>query len=109
MQFLRAFCRELAGEEGAHLAQLDAQGVSQLLDVVSVAHQAYAHGIQIWRQNRFNGVQGSPQKRQFKIANALAGTGLINKPAAGLPPNHARWAMQHQGTVNIPHALIGGG
>ncbi|MFA0999014.1 MULTISPECIES: hypothetical protein [Pseudomonas syringae group] len=43
------------------------------------------------------------------IVNALAGMGLIKKPAAGLPPNQARWAMQHQGTVNIPHALIDGG
>ncbi|MEG2569541.1 MAG: hypothetical protein RSA84_25365, partial [Acinetobacter sp.] len=42
------------------------------------------------------------------IVNALAGMGLIKKPAAGLPPNQARWAMQHQGTVNIPHALIDG-
>lgn len=43
------------------------------------------------------------------IVNALAGMGLIKKPAAGLPPNQARWAMQHQGTVNVPHALIDGG
>ncbi|MRJ23994.1 hypothetical protein FRT60_27280, partial [Pseudomonas haemolytica] len=43
------------------------------------------------------------------IVNALAGMGLIKKPAAGLPRNQALWAMHHQGTVNIPHALIDGG
>jgi len=43
------------------------------------------------------------------MVNALAGMGLIKKPTAGLPVNQARWAMQHQGTVNIPHALIDGG
>ncbi|KJZ52486.1 hypothetical protein [Pseudomonas marginalis] len=43
------------------------------------------------------------------IVSTLANMGLIKKPAAGLPSNQARWAMQHQGTVNIPHALIDGG
>jgi hypothetical protein len=39
------------------------------------------------------------------IVKALAGMGLIKKTAAGLLPNQARWAMQHQGTVNIPHSV----
>lgn len=43
------------------------------------------------------------------LVNALAGMGLIKKAAAGLPANQARWAMQHRGAVNIPHALIDGG
>ena len=43
------------------------------------------------------------------MVNALAGMGLIKKAAAGLPPAQARWAMQHRGEVNIPHALIDGG
>lgn len=43
------------------------------------------------------------------IVKTLAGMGLIKKPIEKLPINQARWAMQHQGTVNIPHALIDGG
>ncbi|NWE43576.1 hypothetical protein HX875_29140 [Pseudomonas yamanorum] len=43
------------------------------------------------------------------MVKALAGMGLIKKAAAGLPLAQARWAMQHRGEVNIPHALIDGG
>lgn len=43
------------------------------------------------------------------MVKALADMGLIQKAAAGLPLAQARWAMQHRGEVNIPHALIDGG
>jgi hypothetical protein len=43
------------------------------------------------------------------MVNALASMGLIKKAGAGLPIAQARWAMQHRGDVNIPHALIDGG
>lgn len=43
------------------------------------------------------------------IVNDLANMGLIKKGPASLPITQARWAMQHKGTVNIPHALIDGG
>ncbi len=42
------------------------------------------------------------------IVRVLEKMGLIKKPPSGLPPAQARWAMQHRGNVNIPHALIDG-
>lgn len=42
------------------------------------------------------------------MVRALANMGLIKKPEPGLPKKQSLWAMQHQGTVNIPHALIDG-
>lgn len=42
------------------------------------------------------------------IVRALEKMGLIKKAPSGLPSTQARWAMQHRGSVNIPHALIDG-
>ena len=42
------------------------------------------------------------------MIRVLCDMGLIKKAPASLPPMQARWAMQHRGTVNIPHALIDG-
>jgi hypothetical protein len=42
------------------------------------------------------------------IVHELANMGLIKKGPVNLPITQARWAMQHRGSVNIPHALIDG-
>lgn len=42
------------------------------------------------------------------IVSALEKMSLIKKAPSGLPSTQARWAMQHRGNVNIPHALIDG-
>jgi hypothetical protein len=67
--------------------------------------------------NRFTGagakkvteiaICGTPLARGM-VNGALVTLGLIKKAPPGLPSKQALWAMQHQGTVNIPHALIDG-
>jgi len=42
------------------------------------------------------------------IVGALEKMDLIKRPKPGLPQKQARWALQHPGNVNIPHALIDG-
>lgn len=42
------------------------------------------------------------------LVKALDDMGVIQKAAPELPIIQARWAMQHRGDVNIPHALIDG-
>jgi len=74
MQFLSEFRRELACEEGSHLARLNPQSIRQLLDVVPVARQTRAHTIQIRRQHGFYRIRVN---RLLSHAKSLWSTTII--------------------------------
>lgn len=99
------------------IAKRDKKDPRLLLAYLGLARHTTMHDLDGRGPNMFTGA-GAEKIRVLTsvgtpmatgMLNALAKMGLIQKAKPGLPITQARWAMQHRGDVNIPHALIDGG